>query len=104
LGKRWTPEVVRVAEGFYHGDGLHPAALVKPPQILLRSRNALSRWCKLRMHQGEVLTMLDVSDAICVAIPDELWATLLKVPKLAPVKALVAAALAVIKGMQGGRF
>jgi hypothetical protein len=54
------------------------------------------------MHQGEVLTILDVSDTICVNISEELWATLLKVLSLAPLKVLVSATLAVIKGMPGG--
>jgi hypothetical protein len=49
--------------------------------------------------------MIDVSDTVCVAMPDELRSVLLKVPKLAPVKVLVAAALAVNNGIpRGGRF
>jgi hypothetical protein len=91
------PDVVRVAEGIYHESGIYPLALKEPPQCVLRSRNASYRWCKRRMHQGEVLTMLDVSGTIFVAMTEELRAKLLTVPNLAPVKVLFAAALAVIK-------
>jgi hypothetical protein len=45
--------------------------------------------------------MMDVSEDMCVTIPEELRAALFNVPKLAPVKVPVAAALAVIKGMSG---
>jgi hypothetical protein len=54
------------------------------------------------MNQGEVLTMMDVSDTICVAMPEEFRAVLLRVPKLAPVKVMVTTALAVIRECRGG--
>jgi hypothetical protein len=97
-------EVVRLSEGIYHGDGLYPTTLVTPPppKFVLRLRNASSRWCKRRMNQGEVLSMMDVSDNICVAMPEELWAVLLRGPKLAPVKVMVTTALAVIRECRGG--
>jgi hypothetical protein len=105
LGERvraLKPKVVRLVEGVYHGDVSYPYTLEKPPKFVLRSSNASSRCCKWKMHQGEVFSMMDVSDTVFDAMPDELRATLMKVPKLAPLKVLVADALTVIKGMPGG--
>jgi hypothetical protein len=48
--------------------------------------------------------MLDISYTICIAMTEELRAKILKVTHLAPVKVLVAADVAVIKGMTGGGF
>jgi hypothetical protein len=44
--RRLIPFVHETVKGVYHGDGLYPDYVVKPPLFLLRSCRTKSGWCK----------------------------------------------------------
>jgi hypothetical protein len=45
-----NPVVVCVSPGVFHGDGLYPMTRSRSPYFLLRSKYAVSGWCKRRLR------------------------------------------------------
>jgi hypothetical protein len=60
-----NPVVVCVSPGVFHGDGLYPMTRSRSPYFLLRSKYAVSGWCKRRLRVDELSQVYDVNDVIC---------------------------------------
>jgi hypothetical protein len=58
------PLVHSEVPGVYHGDGLHPEKLTKPPHFLLRSCRTSTGWCKRKLETSEVLRIYEISDTV----------------------------------------
>jgi hypothetical protein len=67
-----TPLAHSEAPGVYHGDGLYPANLIKPPQLLSRSCRTTTGWCKRKLETSEVLSLCDISDTVALALTPKL--------------------------------
>jgi hypothetical protein len=88
--------------GLYHGDGLYPASLTKPPQLLLRSCRTSTGWCKRNIDAAEVLSLYDISYTVALVLTQEQRSKFVGVHHLTSVKIILSAALAVIKEVRGG--
>jgi hypothetical protein len=99
-----TPLVYSESPGVYHGDGLYPGNLTKPPQFLLLSRRIPIGWCKRKLEMSEVLSLYDISDTVALALSPKLHSKGIGTKGLTPVKILLSAALAVIKEVTGGEL
>jgi hypothetical protein len=97
-----TPLVHSEAPGVYHGDGLYPASLTKPPQFLLLSCRTPTRWCKRKLETPEVLSLYDISGTVTLTLSPKLRSKVIGTKGLKPMKILLSAALAVIKEVPGG--
>jgi hypothetical protein len=83
-----TPLVHSEVPGVYHGDGLYPAKLTKPPQLLLRSGRTSTGWCKRKLETFEVLSLYDISDTVALALSPKLCSKVIGIKGLTPVKIL----------------
>jgi hypothetical protein len=97
-----TPMIHSEVPGLYHGDGLYPEKLTKPPQLLLRSCRTSTGWCKRRLDTSEVLSLYAISDTVALDLIPKLRYKVIGIKGLTPVKILSSAALAVIKEVPGG--
>jgi hypothetical protein len=100
--RKSTPLMHSEAPGVYHGDGLYPAKLTKPPQFSLRSCWTPPGWCKRKLETSDVLSLYDISETVALALSHKLRSKVIGIKGLTPVKILLSAALAVIKEVSGG--
>jgi hypothetical protein len=94
--------VVCVSPGVFHGDGLYPMNRSRSPYFLLRSKYAVSGWCKRRLRVDELLQVYDVNDVICKRMTLQQRSQLVAIPQLTPFKILVAATDLVLNNLPGG--
>jgi hypothetical protein len=66
--RTFTPKVVQVYPGIYHGDGLYPGEVGKPPLFLIRPCRVPSGWYKRRLHPIEVVCLYGISDNVCYSL------------------------------------
>jgi hypothetical protein len=97
-----NPVVVCVSPGVFHGDGLYPMNRSRSPYFLLRSKYAVSGWCKRRLKVDELLQVYDVNDVICKRMTLQQRSQLVSIPQLTPFKILVAATDLVLNNLPGG--
>jgi hypothetical protein len=84
-----TPLVHSEVPGVYHGDGLYPAKLTKPPQFLLRSCRTPTGWCKRKIEMSKVLSLYDISDTVALALRPKLRSKVICIKGLTPVKTIL---------------
>jgi hypothetical protein len=97
-----NPVVDCVSPGVFHGDGLYPMTRSRSPYFLLRSKYALSGWCKRRLRVDELLQVYNVNDVICKRMTLQQRSQLVATPQLTPFKILVAATNLVLNILPGG--
>jgi hypothetical protein len=74
----------------------------RSPYFLLRSKYAVSGWCKRRLKVDELLQVYDVNDVICKRMTLQQRSQLVAIPQLTPFKILVAATDLVLNNLPGG--
>jgi hypothetical protein len=95
------PQVHPNSLGVYHGDGLYPASLTKPPQFLQRLCQTSTDCCKRKLDAAEVLSLYDISDTVALVLTQEQRSKVIGFHHLTPVNNILSAALAVIKELPG---
>jgi hypothetical protein len=97
-----NPVVVCVSPGVFHGDGLYPMTRSRSPYFLLRSKYAVSGWCKRHLRVDELLQVYAVNDGICKRMMLQQRSQLVAIRQLTPFKILVAATDLVLNNLPGG--